>query len=558
MMFPLAYAVTSLLLVIIYTKLRYKRFKEYSGLPQFPPSLIWGNLETLYEFSRLRGFDQHPDHILHEILKAAGWPQLFLLDVWPLRSPLLLVASHEVSEQLSKPTEIFPFGSPKSPSMTIELGRLIGAKSVLTTSGEEWRTIRKRYNPAFSHQQLLGYIPSISEKTQIYLENLDILSNSGKEFELLRLCLNLSLDVIGKVVLGLDLNAQHSIPNQLIQDYLKLQGTYNGLLAVIPGWVVPLIDLKRQRLEKSVNKAIEKHIQHVFNNMQENYSDIDDQDSHKSVLSQVLQHIDSLTPEILSETRDQLKSFLLAGRDTTGTAIAWAIYELSLTPHALKEVRGEVNAILGQQTDTTSIYSKIISARIADKDMLGRMPYTQAVVKETLRLHPPVGAMRYIKRGTGLTVHDSSTGKTHCLDGLAVYLCMPAIHRNPNVYGETADAFCPERWLDSTESAKVPTTAWRPFERGPRGCIGQELAMTEICLVLALVAQRYDFRKRGLGEATVNTKGEPIVDSKTRQHKVIDELYNVLQLVPKPVDGMRMEVEFAKSVSEEESTVSAT
>ncbi|TRX93717.1 hypothetical protein FHL15_005393 [Xylaria flabelliformis] len=269
-------------------------------------------------------------------------------------------------------------------------------------------------------------------------------------------------------------------------------------------------------------------------------------------------HVDNLTPEILSETRDQLKIFLLACRDTTGTSIGWAIYELSLTPHALNGVREEVNAILGPQTDALSICSKIVSARIADKDMLGRMPYTHAVVKETPKFHPPVGAMRYSKKGAGLTVHDSSTGKTHCLDGLAVYLCMSAIHRNPNVYEETADDFSPERWLDSTESAKVPKTAWRPFERGPRSCIGQELAMTEICLVLALVTQCYDFRKRGLGGATFNTRGEPIVDSKTRQYKIIDELYNVLQLVPKPVDRMRMEVDFARYVSEEELTVSAT
>jgi cytochrome P450 len=68
------------------------------------------------------------------------------------------------------------------------------------------------------------------------------------------------------------------------------------------------------------------------------------------------------------------------------------------------------------------------------------------------------------------------------------------IQRDRDVYGSNANDFVPERWLgDAAE--KIPTSAWRSFERGPRNCIGQELAILEARVVIALVARRYDFVK---------------------------------------------------------------
>ncbi len=103
-----------------------------------------------------------------------------------------------------------------------------------------------------------------------------------------------------------------------------------------------------------------------------------------------------------------------------------------------------------------------------------------------------------------------------CLDGLVVYLCQPIIQRDKKVYGETADVFMPERWLGDADaptardggldvvdhgraaggsrgggSSGIPASAWRPFERGPRNCIGQELANMEARVILASTARRF-------------------------------------------------------------------
>lgn len=155
------------------------------------------------------------------------------------------------------------------------------------------------------------------------------------------------------------------------------------------------------------------------------------------------------------------------------------------------------------------------------------MHYINAVIKETLRLHPPAGTVRMTEPGTGFTIR-AATGEEYCLDGLIMYSCQSIIQRDPNVYGDTADDWVPERWLD--EKAKsIPPSAWRPFERGPRACIGSELANLESRVIIAIVARNYDFIKTGLGESDLDEKGLPMLNEKG-QYKSKSELYNVSQI----------------------------
>jgi cytochrome P450 len=138
----------------------------------------------------------------------------------------------------------------------------------------------------------------------------------------------------------------------------------------------------------------------------------------------------------------------------------------------------------------SAVRDKLLSG--GGKDLLQRMTYTTAVIKEALRLWPPAGTARKTAPGSGLTVH-TSTGE-YRLEGVYVYNCAIMIQRDPEVYGDTANDFVPERWLHNAAD-QIPISAWRPFERGPRNCIGQELAQIEARVVIALVARRFDFVK---------------------------------------------------------------
>lgn len=113
------------------------------------------------------------------------------------------------------------------------------------------------------------------------------------------------------------------------------------------------------------------------------------------------------------------------------------------------------------------------------------------------------------------------------LDGLMLYHIHSIIQTDPNVYRETAKIFVPERWLEPDAADKIPPGAWRAFERGPRNCIGQELALIETRVVLAMAVRRYNFLKVGIGAPrSSNATGEGELDDHGR-YKIESEMYMV-------------------------------
>ncbi|KAI2780490.1 cytochrome P450 [Daldinia loculata] len=526
MLKPLVLAGLSLLAAYLYNKLRYKRFQQYAGIPQLPPSLLLGHLKLMGEYLARGPADRHPDSVFIQMNEDLGRPPLMLVDLRPVNRPMVLVRSHEIAEQVSRASKIFPTSIPKADLRYLE--PVIGPTSILASHGEEWKALRKRFSPGFAPQHLITLLPCILDKTISFVEHLDSFVRSGDDFSLVPFGVNLTFDIIGAVVIGEDLHAQHANPNnqsELIRTYRELVSAYADDKADLPWWLIPRTILKRRRLGKRIDTIVKAIIQR--NHTVES-------DNARSILSLALQDTEVLTPQLINEACDQIKTFLFAGHDTTSTAIAWILYELSLTPHALKAVRTELNDILGPETGVAEVRAKLLSHD--GPDSLRRMKYIAAVIKETLRLHPPAATARTSSPGTGLTVR-TPDGQEHCLDGMIIYNCESLIHRDPDVYGDSANTFVPERWIGEDDELskkhstdlppnQIPNSAWRPFERGPRSCIGQEFANIELRVIVAVVARRYDFVKVGLGEIELDEMNLPVTANGGR-FKVKSELYNV-------------------------------
>ena len=520
-------AAVLVLLSYLYAKLRYKRFKQYASLPQLPPSLLLGHLGAFDEYNRRGPPAQHPDMIFTAMHAALGRPPLMLVDFRPVTRPMVLVTSHEIAEQIVQPSKLFPNSVPKASLK--HLVPLLGATSILTSHDDEWKALRKRFNPGFAPQHLMLLLPNILDKTSAFIECLDAFAGTSEDFQLVPVIVDLTFDVIGKVVMDVDFDAQKKGDGQgeLIKLFRELLGCYTDDKADYPWWIIPRLELKRRRLGKRIDGLLKDTIRRKYADYARRQQEGEQKsDKSRSILQLSFQNITALSPQLLNETADQLKTFLLAGHDTTSITLAWVFYELSRTPSALNAVRAELDGLFGwDAVSPEAVRVQLYSPQ--GPDFLRRMPYISAVIKEALRLHPAAATARSLPLGSGLTVR-TPDGTDHCIDGALIYNCPSIIHRDPTVYGDSANVFRPERWLvagvNEDSASGILLSAWRPFERGPRNCIGQEFATIEARVIIAVVVRQYDFTKVGLGEVALDEKGLPTLDN-DGQFEVKSHLY---------------------------------
>lgn len=176
----------------------------------------------------------------------------------------------------------------------------------------------------------------------------------------------------------------------------------------------------------------------------------------------------------------QIRLFLFAGNDTTSSSIVYVYHLLSKHPKMLQQVRQEHDEIFGTDASAASKRLK------AEPTLLNQCPLTLAVVKETLRLFPPASTTRGGRANASLT---DRHGNLYPIDYVGANILHPAAHHNPRVWPRV-DEFLPERFLVPAGHELYPDPgAWRPFEQGPRNCIGQTLVYNEMQVVLVMTAR---------------------------------------------------------------------
>jgi cytochrome P450 len=524
------------------------RYKKFAHIPsKLKSNLFIGHLGYIgAEFKKAGSSDIHPgecapgltlrshistntvpDYTMERIWRQNGSPEFMFLDTRPMQYPLALICSHELAEQVTKASKTQQYSVTKSPTIQEGLSLLIGKMSILSADGEMWKGLRKRFNPGFAPQHLLSLLPIVIDKTYIFMEKLDGLAKSGKTTPIDSFCTNVTFDIIGEVITNIDCKAQETEGDDIVKNFKLLTETYagdNGL--TITWWNIPL-HMRRKLYSKRMDAAVKKCITNKWNEMQT--SGIKGT-KDRSVLALSLKDLDVLTPATLQSIADQVKTFLFAGHDTTSILLQRLFYALSIHPDCLAKIRAEHEAIFGDSDPR-----EVFLAR--PDETMKALVYTSACIKEGLRLWPPAGSARMSHNGFKIR---TSSGDEVCLDDTVIYLCQHIIQRDRKVYGDTADDFVPDRWVGDTDTSmetadhdasaggagKIPISAWRAFERGPRNCIGQELANLEARVILACVMRRYDFVKVGLGEVETDEKGQPILDGKG-SYKTKGELLSV-------------------------------
>jgi cytochrome P450 len=180
------------------------------------------------------------------------------------------------------------------------------------------------------------------------------------------------------------------------------------------------------------------------------------------------------------ELRSQLFNILLAGRDTTASMLGWLFYILARHPAVFQKLRETIISEFGTYDDPR----EITFARLKN------CQYLQQCNNETLRLYPVVpGNARMAVRDTTLPSGGGPDGKSPVFirKGIPVIYSVHAMHHRKDIWGDDADEFKPERWQGMKH-----TWNYLPFNGGPRICLGQQFALTEVSYVAVRLLQRFD------------------------------------------------------------------
>lgn len=198
----------------------------------------------------------------------------------------------------------------------------------------------------------------------------------------------------------------------------------------------------------------------------------------------------------------QIQLFLFSGHDTTSSTVCWVFYIFVTNPNVMARVRVEHASILGFEA------SKVASLITSAPYLLNKLPYTLAVIKETLRMYPAVSSIRAVEPNHHVA---DDSGRHFPMHGFLVWANQQPIHRD-RIYWPRPDAFLPDRWLvPPGDPFYLVKGAWRPFEHEPRHCIGQEMAMLEMKVMkvmTVMMVRRFKVKLayRGLDQAK-GTKG---------------------------------------------------
>ncbi len=351
---------------------------------------------------------------------------------------------------------------------------LMGGKSLALSAGEAWRQRRRLMQPVFNQQRLAALAPKMVAGTERMAERWREPARRGEPLDVAEEMIGLTLDLLIESLLGAAVDR-----GGLRRTVTTAFDYFNDRVRNPKALPVAIPTPRNLRLLKSL-RDLKKAVAATIASHRERGEPAGD------LLSMMLAARDEKSGEVMGTEQlvDELMMLLVMGHMTTAMAATWTWHILARHPETDERVRAEIAEVVGD--------------RPAEFKDVARLVYTRMVIEETLRLYPPSwGFGRF-------AIGDDEIGGYRIPAGSVLTLSPWVTHRRPELWPDP-DRFDPERF-NPKQTTERPRFAYYPFGGGTRVCIARDMALMELPLILATVAQRYRLRAVA-GHAVVPVQG---------------------------------------------------
>ena len=353
---------------------------------------------------------------------------------------------------------------------------VILGNGLVTSDGKSW--LRQRALLA-NHlkKDILEEIPPLAIRAVHRLTSkLDEISKKGEIIEMAEEFRHLTLQVIGEAVLSI--SAKES-DETFAKMYLPIVTEGNlrtwaphRMYLPTPSW------FKFHRDVATLNNYVVKNITDRWNLRKKEGSF---PNPPKDVLDKILGSYsdEEWGEEAINQIRDEIKTFILAGHETSASMLAWALYELTLPENKerLQRLLDETKEVFAGCRDEKT--GRII--RLPEKSMLDKLVYSECCLRESLRKYSVVPTV------VRLAAEDVEMNEYFIPKGSTIMVCIQGVHHNPEYWPEPL-VYKPERFLEP-----IAPYTFLPFVEGPRMCLGQYLSLLETKIVLAMTLDTFHF-----------------------------------------------------------------
>lgn len=373
----------------------------------------------------------------------------------------------------------------RKPDVFYNAGREVAGNGLVTSSGELWLRQRRMIQPHLHRKQLEFLFSDMQDAILETLDGWELSVVNQDEIELREKMGEITMNIIIRTMFG-----KGTLPVSEITETgrraARLIKYIGGTLitGLFPKWVpIP----GRQAFLNDIT-AVRETVNQIIARCRQ------DREISAGLIQMLLNSVDEESQQQMTEQQlfDEVMTIFIAGYETTATALTWLGVVLQSHPEVVEKLHQEIDQVLGTRRPTF--------------EDIPRLVYTKHVFMETLRLHT---VSPFVPRSSNQA---DRLGDYSLPANALVLVYYHGVHHNPHVWNKP-EVFDPDRFTQERMAGQHPF-AYVPFSAGPRKCAGEEFALLEGTLVMAMILQKYDIHllpkqtfEAGLGATRYPRKG---------------------------------------------------